>query len=129
MKQKLEKQIIGENGLSYTLGEDELYYPDIEIPEESNYVIGKYGRMRCKYLQEYNRQYYLQLLMDGELNQHLYDVDEEVNEMIERLMEERKESWGISEELKGMDQMKWIGMMGSLQSVVEEIVVREVVWR
>ena len=30
----LEKHIIGENGISYTLGEDGLYYPDIRLPKE-----------------------------------------------------------------------------------------------
>ena len=39
----LEKHIIGENGISYTLGEDGLYYPDLELPEGTHYEIGKYG--------------------------------------------------------------------------------------
>ena len=42
----MEKHIIGENGISYTLGEDGLYYPDLQIPEGTHYEIGKYGRMR-----------------------------------------------------------------------------------
>ena len=42
----LEKHIIGENGISYTLGEDGLYYPDIRLPEGTHYEIGRYGRMR-----------------------------------------------------------------------------------
>ena len=33
----LRKHIIGENGISYTLGEDGLYYPDIRLPEETHY--------------------------------------------------------------------------------------------
>ena len=47
----MEKHIMGENGISYTLGEDGLYYPDLYLPEETEYPIGKYtclGRVkRC----------------------------------------------------------------------------------
>ncbi len=42
----MEKHIMGENGISYTLGEDGLYYPDLYLPEETEYPIGKYGMLR-----------------------------------------------------------------------------------
>mgnify|MGYP006925948326 CR=1 FL=1 len=29
----MEKHLIGENGISYTLGADGLYYPDLQLPE------------------------------------------------------------------------------------------------
>ena len=48
----MEKHIMGENGISYTLGEDGLYYPDLYLPEETEYPIGKYGMLRKIYLQE-----------------------------------------------------------------------------
>lgn len=45
----MEKHIMGENGISYTLGEDGLYYPDLYLPEGSEYPIGKYAfEMRAK---------------------------------------------------------------------------------
>ena len=46
----MEKHIMGENGISYTLGEDGLYYPDLYLPEETEYPIGKYGMLRKIYL-------------------------------------------------------------------------------
>ena len=42
----MEKHIMGENGISYTLGEECLYYPDLYLPEETEYPIGKYGMLR-----------------------------------------------------------------------------------
>ena len=33
----MEKHIMGENGISYTLGEDGLYYPDLYLPDETEY--------------------------------------------------------------------------------------------
>ena len=38
----MEKHIMGENGISYTLGEDGLYYPDLHLPEETEYSLGNY---------------------------------------------------------------------------------------
>ena len=35
----MEKHIIGENGISYTLGADGLYYPDLQLPEGTRYEI------------------------------------------------------------------------------------------
>lgn len=31
--EKLEKVIV-ENGITYVLGEDDIYYPDLQLPEE-----------------------------------------------------------------------------------------------
>lgn len=39
----MEKHIIGENGISYTLGADGLYYPDLKLPKGMHYEIGRYG--------------------------------------------------------------------------------------
>lgn len=49
----MKKHIVGENGTSYTLEKDGLYYPNLELPEGTDYLIGKYGHMREKYLKEY----------------------------------------------------------------------------
>lgn len=73
----MKKHIVGENGISYTLGEDGLYYPDLKLPEETDYPIGKYGRMRRRYLQEYREVEYLRLFLNGGLNEHLHSVDVE----------------------------------------------------
>ena len=59
----MEKHIIGENGIGYTLGEDGMYYPDLQLPEGTHYEIGKYGRMRWEYLKKHQRGEYIKLLM------------------------------------------------------------------
>lgn len=48
----MKKHIVGENGISYTLGKDGLYYPDLKLPDGTDYPIGKYGHMREKYLKQ-----------------------------------------------------------------------------
>ena len=124
----MEKHIIGENGIGYTLGADGLYYPDLELPEGTHYEIGRYGRMRWEYLKTHRRGEYIKLLMEGKLNEYLHDVDEECYERMELLVEQMKVGAGITEELKASDQMKWVGLINNVRSSAEEIVMRELIY-
>ena len=124
----MEKHIIGENGIGYTLGADGLYYPDLKLPEGTDYVIDKYGLMRCEYLKKHRRGEYIRLLVNGKLNEHLHEVDEECHERVELLMEQMKAGAGITEELKAIDQMKWGGLMNNVKSAAEEIVAKEIIY-
>ena len=119
---ELEKTII-ENGITYSLGADELYYPVLEIPEGTHYDIGKFGRMRREFLKEYRHSEYMKLFLSGELNQYLHELEEECNDMIERVVEQMKMKEGVTEELKAKDQMKWVGMMNNIRARAEEMVV------
>ena len=124
----MEKHIIGENGIGYTLGEDGLYYPDLELPEGTHYEIGKYGRMRWEYLKTHRRGEYIRLFMDGKLNEYLHEVDEECHERMELLVEQMKAGAGITEELKASDQMKGVGLMNNVRSAAEQAVIRELIY-
>ena len=124
----MEKHIIGENGIGYTLGADGLYYPYLELPEGTHYEIGRYGRMRWEYLKNHRRGEYIRLLMNGKLNEYLHEVDEECYERMELLVEQMKVGAGITEELKASDQMKWVGLINNVRSSAEEIVMRELIY-
>ena len=124
----MEKHIIGENGIGYTLGGDGMYYPDLQLPEGTHYEIGKYGRMRWEYLKKHQRGEYIKLLMDGQLNEYLHEVDTQYYERVELLVEQMKVGAGITEELKATDQMKWVGPMNNVRSSAEEIVLKELIY-
>ena len=124
----IEKHIMGENGISYTLGEDGLYYPDLYLPEETEYPIGKYGMLRKTYLKDHRKGLYLELVLAGKLNEHLYQTDEECNQMMDRLVEQMKEVHGVTEELKMQDQMAWVGKMNNIRACAEEIVIINVIY-
>ena len=125
----MEKHIMGENGISYTLGEDDMYYPDLYLPEETEYLIGKYGMLRKTYLQENRKGLYLELVLVGKLNEHLHQIDKECNQMMDRLVEQMKEKQGVTEELKMQDQMAWVGRMNNIRACVEEIVGNEMIYQ
>lgn len=121
-------EVIVENGIVYRLGEDDLYYPELGMPEGTHYNIGKYGLMRWEYLKTNCREKYLQLLLDGKLNEHLHEVDEECHARIDLLVERMKARAGITEKLKATEQMKWVGLMNNVKSAAEEIVLRELLY-
>lgn len=125
---ELEKYLIGENGIGYTLGKDGLYYPDLKLPEEGQYNIGKYGLMRWEYLKTCRRWEYIRMLLAGELHRHLHEVDEECHERIELLAGQMRTSAGITEELKSTDFMQWIGLVNNVRDAAEEIVLKELVY-
>lgn len=124
----LEKHIVGENGIGYTLGEDGLYYPNLELPEGTHYSIGKYGLLRWEYLKNHRRGKYIRLLLDGKMNEYLHKIDEECDTRMELLVEQMKTGAGITEELKENDQMKWVGLMNNVRSAAEEIMLKELVY-
>ena len=124
----MEKHIVGENGIHYTLGVDGLYYPDLKLPENTHYEIGRYGRMRWEYLKSYRKGEYMELLLDGRLNAYLHDIDEACYTRMELLTEQMKTRAGITEELKRTDQMKWVGLMNNVRNAVEEIILKEIVY-
>lgn len=121
-------EVIVENGIVYRLGEHDLYYPDLRLPEGTDYNIGKYGLMRWEYLQANCRAEYLRLMLDGKLNEHLHEIDEECHAWMEMLVEQMKAEAGITEELKAIEQMKWVGLINNVRSAAEEIVLRELVY-
>ena len=124
---KLEKVIV-ENGITYVLGEGDIYYPDLQLPERTNYNIGKFGHMRCEYLKEFKHGYYMKLLLEGKLNEYLHDIDEECHEMLDRIVEKMKEKQGVTKKLKAENQMMWVWKMNNIIACAEEIVVRELVY-
>lgn len=119
----LAEHIVGENGIGYTLGEDGLYYPDLCLPEQTDYGIGKYGRMREMFLKEYEQSLYREFLLNGRLNEHLHDTEE-----CYRMMERMKKRQGVTEQLKAEDQIMWVQKVNNVQQCAEKIVLKEVIY-
>lgn len=121
------KEVIVENGIEYCLVEDGCYYPVIGLEQETAFSIGKYGCMRCEYIKKYKHGYYMNLLLVGKLNEHLHKVEEECYAMQEQLVEQVKKKEGITEQMKAENQLLWVQRMNSINLLVEEVVVKEIV--
>ena len=122
----MKKHIYDEsNGLSYTLHGDD-YLPDLAVNEEEP-TYGKYGILRKQFLKEYRPARYQYLLITGELTAHLNRVDQEAREQVESLMKQMAEKQGVTEQVKMQDQMKWVGEMNSIRSIVEQQIYIEII--
>ena len=112
--------------ITYT-EKDGLLYPDIVLPEQSDDDIGRFGRMRRRYLKEHRKAYYSLLCMTIELNDHLREINRQAIEQIELITSPLAQAEGVTEELKARDLLGWVQAMNSCRARAEEIVVREIV--
>ena len=123
----MKKSIYEQCGGTYTQVGDYLL-PNLIIDEDEQQFIGKYGRMRKRYLKEQHPILYLELLLSGKLYPHLLEVDEACEERMELLTRQIAKQEDVTEALKATDQMEWVRRMNSIRSRAEEIVLHELVY-
>ena len=123
----MEKYII-ENGIKYELC-GEQYYPMLEIAEQKEHKIGKYGLLHRGYIKQHKRGTYITLLTEGKLNAHLHEIDVQANEMVEAIVANLARERGVNEELKASDALKWVAEMNNIKASAEESVLQEVIYQ
>ena len=101
--------------------------PELELPEQTNYQIGKYGQFYLDYIKNHRRGRYTTLLTEGKLNALLHEIDLEANEMLETIIPRLATERGIDENLKARNMLHWVAEMNNIKASAEEIVLREVV--
>ena len=114
------------NGLTYDLVGD-YYFPRLIAPEEPEGDIGRYGRMRKRFLKEHRKGAFAEFLLNGNLKEHLMGIDRDAKEQIELITAQLARAEGVTEDLKARDQLEWIRAMNSCRARAEEQVVREIV--
>ena len=115
-----------ENGLDYILVGD-YYIPLIQVPEETR-DIGFYGSLRRNYLKDYKKALYSQLMLTGKLWTYLADLNEICVERRDQMMDRLMETDGVTEKLKGRNQMEWIRRVNNIRNRVDEVILNELVY-
>ena len=105
-----------------------IMYPDLALPEQTNYTIGKYGRMRLDYLKKHRRGTYTTLLTSCTLNQHLYEIEQEAKRQLDLTLSRLVKERGITEELKAANPLLWVQEMNNAKQSAEEIVLNEIIY-
>ena len=101
--------------------------PELELPEQTNYQIGKYGQFYLDFIKNHRRGRYTTLLTEGNLNVQLHEIDIEANETLETIIPRLAAERGIDENLKARDMLRWVAEMNNIKASAEEIVLREVI--
>lgn len=103
------------------------YIPNIALPQE-NRPIGKWGRMHRAYLKEFHPIRYNNLVLSGQLWTYLADVNEQATNRLSLIITQMNASEGVTEELKALDQLAWVGAMNNIRNRAEEIILRELIY-
>ena len=105
-----------------------IFYPDLALPKQTNYPIGKYGRMRLDFMLKHRRGTYTTILTEGQLNQYLHEIDEQGRELMEHTISLLVKERGITEELKATDPLRWVPEMNNAKHDAEEFVLNELIY-
>ena len=105
-----------------------ILYPDLALPKQTNYPVGKYGRMRLDYLKKHRRGTYTTLLISCTLNQHLYDAEQEAKRQIDITLSRLVKARGITEELKATNPLRWVQEMNNAKHDAEGLVLNGIIY-
>ena len=113
--------------ITYTQQGDYLL-PDLKLPEQPKVEIGVFGKRHLRYLERNRKILYTNLLSKGKLTAYLADINEQAENMFDRLVKQLAEREGVTEQLKANNQMLWIKKMNSIRNRAEEIVNHEFIY-
>ena len=116
-----------ENGIEYVRNGD-YYIPNLTVPDDKVYNIGRYGRMHSIFIKENRPCIYSMKMLNGTWLAYLEEIDTSAKEMIDKLVKDMAIKQGITEELKAKDQMAWVGAMNNIRHSAEEFVLRDFVY-
>ena len=116
-----------ENGIEYVKHGD-YYFPNLAVPNNKEYNIGKYGRLHAKFIKENRPCFYTARMIDGTWLDYLEKVDNSAKEMVDILIEDLVSKEGITENLKTSDQFAWISAMEQIRHTAEEYVLEEIIY-
>ena len=128
LNKAMKERFIDETtGIEYVRKED-YYLPNLKLEEETDYQIGKYGRLKLNYLKNNKKAQYSIMLIDGKLNRYLHEIDIICNARVKRIIAELAKQEEITEELKANNQLEWVQAMNNIKNRAEEIIFNELIY-
>ena len=109
--------------------ENGCFYPNLELPKQTNYTIGKYGLLHLDFIKAHRKGRYTSLVSECRLNEYLHQIGLEAKEMLESIITSLAVERGIDENLKARDMLRWAAEMNNIKARAEEIVLKEVIYK
>ncbi len=123
----MAKTIFEELGGKYKRQGDYLI-PCLTVSTEEEQPIGTWGQRHLDYLKQYRKVTYTNLLTSGKLSAYLISIDRQAQERFERLIEDMKQTQGITEQLKAENALEWVEKLGNIRACAREIVNKEIIF-
>ena len=102
--------------------------PDLVLDAPQPGPLGKFGRMRKRYLEQRRDGTFTALVLSGKLTEHLLEVDQTARDQLAALTRQLAADEGVTESLKAWDQLEWLRRMNSIRNRAEEIVISEIIY-
>ena len=102
--------------------------PQVALPKTKQIPQGRFSRMREKYLKEYKKGLYEELMLDCKMEEHLGEVEMTAQNMLREIIKSLAEKNKIDENLKAQNQMLWVQEMNAIKNQAEEIVIQELIY-
>ena len=104
--------------------------PNLKLPpEEATVRLGKWGMLYKDYLFKHKKVVFSVLRAEGKLYQHCAEVENQAQNMFDTLVEQMKETEGVTEQLKEENQLEWVQRMSNLQQRAREVVLNELIYK
>ena len=102
--------------------------PNLTLPDEEQVKIGVWWQRHLRYIKQYHKVRYTNLLTSGKLNVYLADIDKQAEDMFFRIVKQMAEREGVSEKLKADNQMEWVARMNNIRSRATEIINHDIIY-
>ena len=115
--------------LTYHEDPDGMMYPDLKVPEQTHFPIGKYGNLHFAFIKAHRPGFYTSLKTQFRLNEYLHEIDIQAKETVRAITDRLARERGVDETLKAQDGLRWVQDMNNCKAAAEEIVLKEVIYR
>ncbi len=103
------------------------YFPDLGVSMNPR-PFGHWGMLHLKYLEETRPSLYTRLLLSGEMETLIPDLNEQAEQRLNVIIRQMAEAEGVTEQLKARDQMAWVQQMNNIRNRAEEIILHELIY-
>lgn len=122
-----EKSLFEQKEIGYT-DCNGVYIPNLVLPRQYDYQIGRFGLVHKRWLKENHKSIYTAKLIKGELDKYIMDVDVRAKEMYDNLIKQIAQQEGITEQLKATDMLEWVQAMNNISNRARENVYNEIIY-
>ena len=90
--------------------------------------MGRYGRLRERFLKEHHHSTYTSMLLTGRLEPYLYQIDRQAQMQVDQIVTRLMRASGVGEAMKARDQLGWVQAVNSFKAMAEERVLAELIY-
>ncbi|WP_408610049.1 TnpV protein [Lachnoanaerobaculum orale] len=129
----VKENLFEKQGGTYSLEKmedgEEVLIPNIKMPKIVDQSrLNRFGRERLKFLKENRENQYQSMYYKETLMEHLLNIEEQAQEFLEKEEPKMMQIWGLTNELKSEDFLKYMGLKKNLDMTLTRMVLEQIVW-